>query len=81
MAKLSVVPRSVNPAPSSVPLLIRQQVNAQAICPWCGARMYLNPAGNRLLCADNIHCAGVLNADPLLQEICQQHLKTGKEVA
>ena len=80
MAKLSAVPRSVNPSHSSVTLSIRRVVNARARCPWCGAPMYLSMAGDRLLCVDTIHCAGVQPAVRALQE-AHKRLVAGKEVA
>ena len=58
MAKLSVVPRSVNPFQPS----ISKQIEARIPCPWCGSQMYLDHLGERLLCVDTIHCAGVLDA-------------------
>ena len=58
MAKLSVVPRSVNPFQPS----ISHQIEARIPCPWCGSQMYLDHLGERLLCVDTIDCAGVLDA-------------------
>ena len=46
MAKLSVVPRSVNPFRPSIP----HQSEARIPCPWCGSQMYLDRTGERLLC-------------------------------
>ena len=51
MAKLSVVPRSVNPFRPS----ISHQIGARIPCPWCGSQMYLDHIGERLLCVDTIH--------------------------
>ena len=45
MAKLSVVPRSVNPFQPS----ISHQIEARIPCPWCGSQMYLDHLGERLL--------------------------------
>ena len=64
MAKLSVVPRSVNPFRPS----ISHQIEARIPCPWCGSQMYLDRTGERLLCVDTIHCAGVLDADQVRSE-------------
>ena len=64
MAKLSVVPRSVNPFQPS----ISHQIEARIPCPWCGSQMYLDRTGERLLCVDTIHCAGVLDADQVRSE-------------
>ena len=50
MAKLSVVPRSVNPFQPS----ISKQIEARIPCPWCGSQMYLDHLGERLLCVDTI---------------------------
>jgi hypothetical protein len=56
MGKLFLRPSSVNPR--SLPL------NSRAICPWCGSEMYLDRSGDRLLCADPIRCAGVMDVEP-----------------
>jgi len=61
MGKLAVRPSPVNPSVASVPLYIRHQIEARAVCPWCGSSMYLDRSGNRLLCVDSIHCAGVMD--------------------
>ena len=64
MAKLSVVPRSVNPFRPSIP----HQIEARIPCPWCGSQMYLDHLGERLLCMDTIQCAGVLDANKVRSE-------------
>ena len=58
MAKLSVVPRSVNPFQPPIP----HQIEARIPCPWCGSQVYLDHLGDRLLCVDTIHWVGVLDA-------------------
>ena len=81
MSKVSSLPRPVNPTLSvSLPLHIRRQINGRAICPWCGSQMYLDRAGDRLLCTDSVHCAGVMSATQALAEIHEQQA-TRKEVA
>ena len=64
MAKLSVVSRAVNPFQPP----ISHQIEARIPCPWCGSQMYLDRTGERLLCVDTIHCAGVLDADHIRSE-------------
>ena len=64
MAKLSVVPRSVNPFRPP----ISKQNEARIPCPWCGSQMYLDHLGERLLCVVAFHCAGVLDADQVRSE-------------
>ena len=66
MAKLSVVPRSVNP----FRLPISHQIEARIPCPWRGSQMYLDHLGERLLCVDTIHCAGVLDATQVRSKAC-----------
>ena len=69
MGKLSSPSRSVKPACStSLSSDERRQINAQALCPWCDSRMYLDRSGQRLLCADTIHCAGVLDAGQAIRK-------------
>jgi len=60
MGKLSSYPSPVNPSPAH----IRCEIESRAQCPWCGSEMYLDRSGDRLLCADSVHCAGVMNAVP-----------------
>lgn len=69
MGKLSLRPSPVNPSAASVPLYIRRQIEAQAVCPWCGSSMYLDRSGSRLLCVDSIHCAGVMDV-PVQPRTC-----------
>ena len=81
MEKLSSLSRCVKPAFStSISPDERRQINARALCPWCGSQMYLDRTGQRLLCVDTIHCAGVLDADQEIQEALDQ-LAAGKGVA
>ncbi len=80
MGKLSAYPSSVNLDSDPLPLHIRRQLNAQAVCPWCGRPMYVNSAGDRLLCADPIHCAGVQPISASLRAACDQ-LAARKDVA
>ena len=68
MGKLSVLPRFVKPAHAAPSLYERRRINARSVCPWCGSEMYLDRAGERLLCADSIHCAGVVTADQGVSE-------------
>ena len=69
MGKLPAVYRSVKPACSaSLSLDERRQINARAVCPWCGARMFLDRTGQRLLCVDVIYCAGVLDASQAIRK-------------
>ena len=80
MENLPVRLPSVNIDGCPLPLHIRRQLNARAVCPWCSGSMYLNPSGDRLLCADLIHCASVTPVDMELVEACTQ-LARAKEVA
>jgi len=66
MRKLSSSPTAVNSSRASLSLRTRRQINARAICPWCGSQMHLNRAGTRLQCVDSVHCAGVLPAEQIL---------------
>ena len=80
MENLPVRLPSVNIDGHPLPLHIRRQLNARAVCPWCSGSMYLTPSDDRLLCADLIHCAGVTPVDAKLVEACTQ-LAMAKEVA
>jgi len=42
--------------------------------------MYVSPAGDRLLCADPVHCAGVLPISAALRQACYR-LAARKAVA
>ena len=80
MGNVPVSPSWGKPSPSSIPSHIRKAVESRAICPWCGAQMYLNRTGDRLLCVDSIHCAGVMSVDEqLVDAACRPAV--AKEVA
>ena len=69
MGKLSSPSRCVKPACSTtLSRDERRQVNARTLCPWCGSGMYLDRSGQRLLCVDTIHCAGVQDADQAIRK-------------
>ncbi len=66
MGNVPVSPPWGKPSPSSIPSHIRKAVESRAICPWCGGQMHLSRTGDRLLCVDPIHCAGVMPVDKQL---------------